>query len=148
MRAVVDPNVLVSAWISRHGHSRRILEAAEDGSFEMVVSGKVLTELLDVLSRERLRRYGPLDAAEEHVHRSRTAAGVFIEVEGELERIVPDDPKDDYLIALARVSEADYIVSGDPHLHNLHEVEDLPTAVNPRDFWELLESLREENDRT
>ena len=67
---MVDPNVLVSAWISPHGFPRRILDAADAGDFEMVVSQQLLAELADVLSRERMRRYGPIELAQAHVQRA------------------------------------------------------------------------------
>jgi putative PIN family toxin of toxin-antitoxin system len=138
LRAVVDPNVLVSAWVSPHGFPRRILDAAEDRRFEMVVSGRLLEELSDVLSRARMRRYGPAYLAEAHVRRA-GRVGVRVEVEGEPERVVPDDPKDDYLVALARVSGADYLVSGDPHLAAAPPGEGTVPVLTPRQFGELLE---------
>ncbi len=128
--------MLVSAWISPHGFPRRILDAADDGRFEMVVSGRLLGELSDVLSRERMRRYGSPGLADAHVRRA-GRVGIHVEVVGETERTVPDDPKDDYLVALTRVSGADYLVSGDPHLMRV-----LPgrvTVLTPRQFGELLE---------
>ena len=143
MRAVVDPNILVSAWISPHGFPRRILDAADAGYFEMVVSRRLLAELTDVLSRQRLRRYGPIEHAEAHVRRA-MRAGVHVEIEGEPERVVPGDPKDDYLVALARVSGADYLVSGDPHLVGSSLGEGTVPVLTPRQFSEMLESSEEE----
>jgi putative PIN family toxin of toxin-antitoxin system len=139
LRAVIDPNVLVSAWISPHGFPRRILDSADAGSFEMVVSQRLLAELASVLSRERLRRYGPIERAQAHVRRA-MRVGVHVEIEGEPERVVPDDPKDDYLVALARVSGADYLVSGDPHLLEAALGESAVPVLTPRQFNELLES--------
>lgn len=138
LRAVVDPNVLVSAWISPHGFPRRILDAADAGRFEMVVSERLLTELADVLSRERMRRYGPIERARAHIRRA-TRAGVHVEVEGEPERLVPGDPKDDYLVALARDSGSDHLVSGDPHLAQTPPGEEAVPVLTPRQFGELLD---------
>lgn len=115
---VVDPNVLVSAWISPHGFPRRILDAAEEGRFEMVVSEKLLQELSDVLSRPRLLKRGPVESARAHIRRAARVGARFDELD-EPERVVSDDPKDDYLVALTRASGADYLVSGDPHLTRL-----------------------------
>lgn len=129
--------MLVSAWVSPHGIPRRILDAADDRRFEMIVSERLLEELSDVLSRERLRRYGSPDLVEAHVRRA-GRVGVRVEVEGEPERIVPDDPKDDYLVALARASGADYLVSGDPHLVGASLGEGTVPVLTPRQFSELL----------
>ena len=46
------------------------------------------------------------------------------------------DPKDDYLLALARESSADAIVSGDADLLVLEDTE--PPVVNPTTFVEGL----------
>lgn len=139
MRAVLDPNVLVSAWVSPHGFPRRILDAADAELFEMVVSERLLGELSDVLSRERLRRYGPIERAEAHVRRA-TRIGLHVEVESEPDRVVPEDPKDDYLVALALASGADCLVSGDPHLLGAFLDEVAVRVLTPRQFSEQLES--------
>lgn len=134
---MVDPNVLVSARISPHGFPRRILDAAEDRRFEMIVSQRLLEELADVLLRERMRRYGPAGLAELYVRRA-SQVGVLVEVEREPERMVPDDPKDDYLVALAIESGADYLVSGDPHLAASSLRQGAVPVLTPRQFSELL----------
>jgi putative PIN family toxin of toxin-antitoxin system len=112
--AVVDPNVFISAQISSLGHPGRIARAADRGIFELVVSERLLSELHDVLMRPRFRRHMTESEVENLVEDLREE-GISVE-EGEIGRVVPGDPKDDYLVALARVSGADYLVSGDPHL--------------------------------
>ena len=57
LRAVVDPNVFISAQISSLGHPARIAQAADKGIFELVVSERLLSELHDVLMRPRFRRH-------------------------------------------------------------------------------------------
>ena len=137
LRAVVDPNVFVSARISNLGHPARIARAADEGRFELVVSEQLLGELSDVLMRERFRRYTTIEEVGGFLDGLREK-GLFFD-EGNLERIVPDDPKDDYLVALARASGADYLVSGDPHLVGASLVEGTVTVLTPRQFNELLE---------
>lgn len=104
----------------------------------MVVSQRSLEELSDVLARERLRRYGPSALAEAHVRRA-GRVGVWIKLEGEPERLVSDDPEDDYLVALALESNADYLVSGGPHLAEAPLGEGAISMLTPRQFVELLE---------
>lgn len=60
MRAVLDPNVLISAAISAAGAPREILLAWTRGSFELVVSPLLLDELRDVLARPRVSALGQL----------------------------------------------------------------------------------------
>lgn len=121
------------------GFPARIARAADEGRFEIVVSEKLLAELSTVLMRPRFRRYATEEAVEEFLSGLRDKGTFFEDIEAG--RLVPDDPKDDYLIALAKVSEADFLVSGDPHLHGL---ETPPEVLTPRQFRERLE--RETND--
>ena len=111
MRAVLDPNVLISALISRDGSPALVLRAWLDGAFELIVSDQLLAELERALSYPKLRkRVEPSEAIE------------FIELLRRGARMVDDpnnppsvrspDPGDDYLIALAESQQA-MIVSGD-----------------------------------
>ncbi len=140
-RAVVDPNVLVSAQISSHGFPYRINRAADEGRFEMVVSEKLLEELSTVLMRPRFRRHLSESEVSVVLANLRETRLFFEDIEAE--RLVPDDPKDDYLAALAMESAADCLVSGDPHLHGL---EITLEVLTPRQFWERLE--RESSDES
>ncbi len=51
---------------------------------------------------------------------------------------VSPDPDDDYLIALARAGNADYLVSGDRHLTHLADPE--PPVLTPRQFLERIDA--------
>lgn len=114
MLLVVDPNVLISSRVSDLGHPARIARAADEGRFELILSERLLGELSEVLMRPRFRRYATEEEVEDFLLGLREK-GIFFE-DVEAERLVPDDPKDDHLVALTRVSGADYLVSGDPHL--------------------------------
>jgi len=53
-RVVIDPGVLVSAFIStRKAAPALLVDALLDGHFEMIVSPKLIAELTDVLGREK-----------------------------------------------------------------------------------------------
>lgn len=94
-----------------------------------------MRELRNVLLREKFRRYATAWEVAEFVAGLREK-GVMAE-EGTVEP-VSRDPKDDYLLALARASGADFLISGDQHLHAL-EGQGLPRAITPRDFVDFLE---------
>jgi uncharacterized protein len=117
VRAVLDPNVLISALLSRDGNPARVLRGWLDGVFELIVSDQLLTELERALSYPKLRdRVEPSEAIE-FIELLRRAARMYDD---------PDDPPsvrspdsgDDYLIALAETAQA-MIVSGDRHLLGL-----------------------------
>jgi putative PIN family toxin of toxin-antitoxin system len=67
VRAVFDPNVLVSAMISAKGPPRELLHRWAGGSFELVVSAEILFELQEVLTRPKFRRYVTLEQVRDYV---------------------------------------------------------------------------------
>jgi putative PIN family toxin of toxin-antitoxin system len=126
--------VLVSAAISR-GLPRELVLLWHEGAFELVVSYDLLYELEVVLLREKFRRYLSEGEALEYILWLRESA--TLAHEGDVVRPVSPDPDDDYLIALARSSSVDYLVSGDPHLTRLEDPR--PPVLTPRAFLELME---------
>jgi putative PIN family toxin of toxin-antitoxin system len=108
----------------------RLLEAWSAGRFDLLVSPRVLDELADVLGRAKFRRYLSAERARifaEAVGRE----GVLVDDPAEVPAVTRD-PKDDYLVALARAAGADVIVSGARHLRGL--VDPDPPALTPREF--------------
>lgn len=136
MRAVLDPNVLVSALISTAGPPRQIVSAWVDGRFELVASPALLGELRDVLARSKFRRWVSAATAADFVDGLGQAALVIDDPPSQPE--LSPDSDDDYLIALARAASADYLVSGDAHLIGLAEPD--PPVLTPRRFLELIEA--------
>jgi uncharacterized protein len=127
-------NVYVSALLAPAGSPARVLELWADGRFDAIVSPLLLIELQRVLRRPKFR---PLISA--------------VEVDGLLSALVEEgiefsdpavqpgvtrDPGDDYLVALARVSKADLIVSGDTHLTEL--IEPVTPVLTPREFLDTI----------
>jgi len=133
VRVVLDPNVLVSAVISAAGPPREIVMAWVEGHFDLVASPALIGELRDVLARPRLRRWVSEATATEFIDGLAQDA-LMIDDPPPLARLSPD-PDDDYLIALARSAEADYLVSGDRHLLDL--ADQLPPVLTPRAFIDL-----------
>lgn len=114
-RVVIDPGVLVSAFIStRKAAPALLVDAFLDGHFEMLVSPTLIAELTDVLGRDKFA-----------AHAADGRAAAFIAVLLDRAEMVQDaapgslktaDEDDDYLIALAQAHKADAVVSGDGHL--------------------------------
>jgi putative PIN family toxin of toxin-antitoxin system len=133
IRAVLDPNVLVSAFISQRGSSPdRIVRAWREGAFDLVVSPQLIAELSDVLARPKFSAQAAEGRAEAYIA---ALAGDAIHIDDPPDPpAVSPDPGDDYLIALARAAHAHAIVSGDSHLIGL--VDSTPPALTPRRFAE------------
>lgn len=133
-RVVVDPNVLISGLITPHGASARILLELRAGSFELIVSPLLLSELREVLMREKFRRYVTLDEVDTFLQ-TLSADATTVPDPPPSAPPLSEDPSDEYLIDLARAVRADALVSGDPHLTRLRR---LPVR-RPREFIDDLE---------
>lgn len=145
MRAVFDPNVLVSAVISPSGAPRELLHRWAGGAFALVVSPGILFELQEVLARPKFRRYLTLAQAGDYVLWLHEGAE---EISGELHpdavRGVTADPDDDYIAGVAYLGRADVVVSGDPHLTDLKAIRDgegrvIALVLPPRAFLDQLD---------
>jgi putative PIN family toxin of toxin-antitoxin system len=130
VRVVLDSNVLISALLEPRGPSAKLLRAWTEGKFELVVSPQLLDELADVLGRERLRRWLTEEEASVFVASLRRDATVVDD--SPVEPGITPDPDDDYVVALARAADVDYLVSGDRHLTELIDPD--PPVLTPRAF--------------
>lgn len=130
-RAVIDPGVLISAFIGpRDSPPDRILRAWSEGAFELLASPQLISELAGVLARPKFARQSSGGRAEAYVA-ALAGGAVLLEDPAEREQVTAD-PGDDYLFALARVGGADVIVSGDHHLTEL--AKPVPPVRTPRAF--------------
>ena len=115
MRAVLDPNVLISGLISLDGPPAKILRRWDLGEFELVVSPDLLSELERALAYPKVRSRVDSTLADEFIDLLRRTAQ-FVADPAVTPRSV--DPADDYLISLSEASRA-VLVSGDKHLLDL-----------------------------
>jgi putative PIN family toxin of toxin-antitoxin system len=145
LRAVFDPNVLVSATISAKGPPRELLHRWAGGAFELVFSAEILFELQEVLTRPKFRRYVTLEQVRDYVlwlHDH--AAEVSEERPCDVVQGVTADPDDDYIAGVAYLGQADLIVSGDSHLTNLDSIRRgegilIARVLTPRTFIDELD---------
>ncbi len=114
MRAVLDPNVLISGLLSPNGTPGELLRAHQAGEFELVVSPALLAELERVLEDAKLRARIREEDARAFVRGLGSAAPQTVDPTAE-PPVRSADPDDDYLIALA-ASERCALVSGDRDL--------------------------------
>jgi putative PIN family toxin of toxin-antitoxin system len=113
VRAVLDPNILIAALLSRSGTPAQLVSRWLAGEFELVASEKLIAELERALAYRKLRtRISPEEAAR-FVAVLRRGAVLAPDPAQQPPRSI--DPGDDYLIALAEQERA-VLVSGDQHL--------------------------------
>ncbi len=138
LRVVIDPGVLIAALLSKKGAPAGVLLAWLEGRFHLVVSPVLLAELEKVLRRPNFRRYVTEEEAAAYVGLFRNFA-LSVADPVMAQRVTPD-PGDDYLVALARSSEADVLVSADPHLTGLRRLH--PPVITPKALLARLELNR------
>ena len=109
MRVVLDTNILFSALISPHGKPNVIYRAWRSARFEIVTSQMQLDEIRrasrypkfqDILQPARV------GAMVNNLQRAMVLEELPVKVEA-------DDPADAFLLAMALVGNADYLVTGD-----------------------------------
>lgn len=115
-RAVVDPSVLVSAFIGNPDAGPGQLVAAwRDRRFVMIVSPLLLAELGEVLARPKFQRWSGDDRGTAYVAAFAAQGEHNADPEDDVGGHVRD-ADDDYLVALAQTAKADAIVSLDRDL--------------------------------
>lgn len=134
MKAVLDPNVIISALLSPSGSPAKVLRAWIDGTYELVASELLFVELERALAYPKLRKRIDEQEAVELIELLRREADL-VEDPDAPPAVVSADSGDNYLIALAASARA-VIVSGDGHLLGL--ANQLP-VYSPANFLALLD---------
>jgi len=138
IRVVIDPGVFVSALIGqRGGPPDLVVRAMIDDRIQVVASPLLMDELERVLRRPKFAKYADDPTVSEFVER--VARHATMAADPPDRPAATRDPKDDYLVALARGESIHAIVSGDRDLLEA-ELEN-PPVWTPR---RLVEHLREQ----
>ena len=124
MRVVLDTNVVASGFLWG-GVPRQLLQAARDKQLQLFTSTTLLLELTDILGRAKFAR--KLAVAQLSVDQlaERYALLVSVVHPAAITPVILDDPDDDHVLACAIAAQADLIVSGDRHLLDLKEHQDI-----------------------
>jgi uncharacterized protein len=129
MRVVIDTNILVSFAIRPSAGFERLFDhLAAHGA--TLVSEDTLAELMDVLNREKFRKYIPSSRVVDYVEWY-LAISETISVTEPV--VACRDPKDDKFLAVALAGKADCIIAGDSHLREMISFRGI-TICSPADF--------------
>lgn len=137
IRAVLDTNTLVSAVINTpFSVSQEIYQNFIHKHFLLIVSPQLLTELKDVLHRERITKLHKRSPKmlEEILYELNNLSLV---VSGTIKIELVRDPDDNKIISAAVEGQADYIVSRDKDLLDLNEYHEIK-IITPEKFMNLL----------
>ena len=136
MRVVLDTSILVRALIKPSGSVGPVLEALRDGRYLALYSDPILEEIVDVLTRPRMRdKYGITDDDVETLLRLILVRGEALQPANSLS--ICRDPKDDKFLEVAVDGGADVIVTGNNDLLVLDPYEGIP-IISPADFLRRL----------
>src|SRR6185437_4919869 len=119
-RAVLDSSVLVSAFLTPQGAVVRLLRMPARQRYELCLSEAILAETgKALLGKPRLRRYAGYADETVHDYIGWLTTQAELVLDPPASRVVPRDPKDDFIIAATVAARADYLVSGDRDLLDL-----------------------------
>lgn len=129
MRIIIDTNLWISILIGRRLGS--LLDILDSPDIGIISSPELKAEVAEVLSRKKFAKYFTTDDIQGIIS--------WLNANSEEYSLVPPypercrDPKDDYLLELARQSKADFLLTGDDDLLVLKQVGKCQ-IVSVRDF--------------
>ena len=114
---IVDTNLWLSFLIKKnYSKLDRLLVS---GQVKLCFSEELLSEFMEVAKRPKFKKYFKKEDLDDILN-SINSFAQFYEVTT-VEKVCRD-PKDDFLIALANISKADYLITGDDDLLTLKKV--------------------------
>lgn len=139
MKVVIDTNVFVSSVIKKTGTASLLIDKWKKKEFILVISEPIIKEILEVLSRPRIRAISKMTRKEIRELGVLLYEGSRL-VEPTVSLTVCCDPDDNKFLECAVTAGATYVVSEDKHLLDLGEYEGVK-ILSPRRFLEEVKRL-------
>jgi len=136
IKVVIDTNVIVSSVIKKTGVTFSLIEKWKKKGFILLLSEPIIKEILEVLSRPRIRAISKMSKEEIREFGLLLYEGSRL-IEPATSIIACQDPDDNKFLECAVSGEADYIVSKDKHLLDLEEYEGIK-ILTPEGFLDML----------
>ena len=110
MLVVLDTNILISALITKNTPPDKLYQCWQEGMFQLATSTWQCAEFERVYQYPKLQKYLKLHEAETMLH--------HIKEQATFAKDLPDismspDPDDDFILATALATGANYLVTGD-----------------------------------
>ncbi len=131
-KVIIDTNLWISFLIGKELVSLKGLIV--DGQVQPVFSEESLNELKQVTQRPKLQKYFPPEKVNELLLFLK-AISLFVEIQSNVK--LCRDPKDNFLLAMAKDSQADYLITGDQDLLILERFQST-TIISYRNFLSIL----------
>ncbi len=120
MRLVVDADCLVAGVLTAQGATTDLLNLWREGGVELAVCAQLLDEVRRTLASPRVGgKYGFVRSKISAFVDQLSEEGEVFENPSEPPRVVPNDQRDDYLVALTIDAGADYLVTRDAHFDSV-----------------------------
>ncbi len=117
-KIIIDTNLWISFLIGKSFTNLKSLIVEKQ--IEIIVSEQLLTEIRTVTQRPKLTKYFPQQKVEDFLE---FLISIAIKIEMTSNVTLCRDPKDNFLLALAKDSKADYLLTGDSDLLILNRFE-------------------------
>jgi putative PIN family toxin of toxin-antitoxin system len=131
-KLVIDTNVIVSALIGK-GNPFHILELVFDEKVQVFISKEILGEYVDVLNRERFKRFPNFKSNADTVLTFLQEFAVELNPVEKIE--ILKDKDDDKFLELAIESNADFLVTGNTKDFTISKIGNT-MIVTPAEYWE------------
>ncbi len=141
MRVIIDANLYLRMLLPSDNPFRAvavILAAGQDRIFTMLLPPDLIAEIVDkAASKPSLRKHIRRERVETFVGLLEQSGEVLPRLSGPFQAMCRD-PDDDYLLAYAASSNADFLVSGDEDVLALDRVQFDFAIVDPASFLNVL----------
>jgi uncharacterized protein len=128
LKVIIDTNLWISFLIGKQLGSLKALLV--EGTIQPILSQQILDEITLVTQRPKLQKYFAPEKVSELIIFLK-AIGLLIEIQSSVS--LCRDAKDNFLLALAKDSQADYLITGDQDLLILQNFENT-AIVTYQDF--------------
>ncbi len=133
IKVVLDTNILISAIVFG-GKSRQVLESANKGRIQLVITEEIIKEVRGVLEGKKFQF--PSEIMDLIVHELEALAEII--KPKERISIIEKDLEDNRVLECASESQSDYIVTGDLYLLEIKEFQGTK-IMTPGEFLEILD---------
>ena len=113
MRLVIDTNILISALLAGTSLPAHLVVLWREGLFDLLTSADQLDELMRVTRYPKIRERLAPALAGRLINELRDSSVVLSNLP--TITVASPDPNDNYLLAMASVGSADFLVTGDKH---------------------------------
>ncbi|MEH2466901.1 putative toxin-antitoxin system toxin component, PIN family [Nostoc sp.] len=118
IKIIIDINLWISFLIGKE--LKQLQNLLLEEIIQVVVSEEILEEIILVTQNPNLQKYFPPNKVDELIQILRTI-GLFIKIISEVS--LCRDAKDNYLLALAKDSDANFLLTGDKDLLEISKFE-------------------------